>query len=140
MLLQRRDGTEMGFPFGGWDGLARVKSIWVSSQILLSSVSRGASRRSFSFAGTAGKGADFCPSFFLALSAVAGMCVIGFCVGRKVAGSLEPGAGSTSHRDRDVRYQTVRRQTSDCHIGVIGFLCQAQGSRELGAWSRERVS
>ena len=84
MLLQRRDGTEMGFPFGGWDGLARVKSIWVSSQILLSSVSRGASRRSFSFAGTAGKGADFCPSFFLALGAVAGMCVIGFCVGRKV--------------------------------------------------------
>ena len=106
MLLQRRDGTEMGFPFGGWDGFVRVKSIGVSSQILLSSVSRGASRRSFSFAGTAGKGADFCPSFFLALSAVAGMCVIGFFVRREIA-------GSASHRDRDVRYQTVRRQTSD---------------------------
>ena len=80
----------------GWS--VRVKSMGVSSQILLSSVSRGASRRSFSFAGTAGKGADFCPSFFLALSAVAGMCVIGFCVGRKVAGSRELLSGVASRR------------------------------------------
>ena len=108
MLLQRRDGTEMGFPFGGWDGLARVKSIWVSSQILLSSVSHGASRRSFSFAGTAGKGADFCPSFFLALSAVADMCVIGFFVRREIAGSLEPGARLMEVETSDIRRSDVR--------------------------------
>ena len=33
------------------------------------------------------------------------------CGRRKIAGSLEPGAGNASHRDEDVRHQTIRRQT-----------------------------
>ena len=43
-----------------------------------------------------------------------------FVLRRKIAGSLEPGAGSLERVTSRSRRQTIRHQTSDCHMGVLG--------------------
>ena len=71
----------------------------------------------------------------------------GFHVRRKIAGSLEsgagsrePGAGSISHRDRDVRHQTVRRQTLAwllARIELMTVSCEPRTGRENHCLSRD---
>ncbi len=48
-----------------------------------------------------------------------------FCGRRKTAGSLEPGARSMPHRDRDVRWSDVRHQTV---TRMFAFSSQTQDS------------
>ena len=47
------------------------------------------------------------------------MEALGFCVRRKIAGSLEPGAGSATHRDGDVRWSDVRLSDAWLALGVL---------------------